>query len=139
MSVDATTIAIVSNGRITLTAGSLTYYSGIALEVLTREDPGFGTATYDRALALLICHFAAADQQGDLETKSESRGGDWSFSKDPGTTTYLIQYRGLLEQFGAAHDVPTEGIVRNDAVMLGLRLDTLELPTFTDNEEAGTL
>jgi hypothetical protein len=139
MSMDSATIAIVSGGRITLTSPTLTYYEGIAVEVLERDDPGFGSATYDRALALLICHFAAADLQGDLETKSESRGGDWSFSKDPGTTTYLIQYRGLLEQFASSYDVPTEGIVRGDATMNGPLLDLIDLPTFTDDEEAGTL
>ena len=131
MTVTAGTIAIVSGGRLTVTAETLEYYSGLALEVLARDDPGLTPATFDRALALLICHFLAADTQGDLETKSENRGGDWSFSKDPGTTTYLVQYRALIAQFAAPDEIADGGVIRSDATMTGLRLTEIDLPTYS--------
>jgi len=136
MTVTTATISTVSRGRITIADEDLTYYHAIALEVLTLEDPGFGPAVYDRALALLICHYYAGDEQGDLETKSEDRGGDWKFSKDPGTTTYLIQYRTLLATYAAVADAPDAGVVRGDATIEGLALDQNDLPTFTDDEGA---
>ena len=136
MTVTAAMVSRVSGARLTLDAEGLAYYLPLALEVLEREDPGLGSATYDRAAALMVCHLAAADKQGDLEMKSENRGGDWSYAKDPGQTSYLVQYRALLEQFAAPADLADEGIVRADATITGLALDEVRLPTFTDLEGA---
>jgi len=137
MAVTIATITRVSGGRITLDADGLAYYAALALETLALEAPGLGGASYDRAQALLICHMAAADLQGDLEMKSENRGGDWSYSKDAGQTSYLVQYRALLEQFAAPADLADEGVVREDARITGLALDEVRPPVFTSLERSG--
>lgn len=139
MTVTIGTIQIVSRNRIDILQSELDYYSAFAVETLEKEDPGFGAATYDRALALLICHYYAGDSQGDLEMKSEDRGGDWKYSKDPGMTSYLVQYRALIEQFGKPSDVPVDGTVREDASMTGANLDLNTLPTFTETEDEWAL
>lgn len=135
MTVTIGTIQIVSRNRIDILQSELDYYSAFAVETLEKEDPGFGAATYDRALALLICHYYAGDSQGDLEMKSEDRGGDWKYSKEAGTTSYLMQYRMLIEQHGRFSDVPVDGTVREDARMIGANLDRTPLPTFTETED----
>lgn len=135
MTVTIATITRVSRGRITISADDLEYYSGFAVETLDVDNPGFPAATYDRALALLICHYYSADERDDLEMKSEDRGGDWKYSKEPGMTTYLIEYRDLLAQFGRPADVPVDGTVRGDATMTGANLDLNPLPYFTETED----
>lgn len=136
MTVTIAMISTVSGGRLTISSDDLVYYSGFAVETLTADDPGFPAATYDRALALLVCHYYAADSQGDLEMKSEDRGGDWKYSKDAGTTSYLMQYRALIEQHGRSSDVPVDGTIREDASMTGANLDLNTLPIFTETEDS---
>lgn len=143
MTATAATVLTVSGGRITISSDDLAYYDALALAVLARDGgAGLPAVVASRAEALLVCHFYAADIQGDLETKSETRGGDWSFSKQAGDTTYLVQYRSLLSQFGivvgavGAADVPDEGAVRCDATMPGLHLTGNVLPIFTGDEGA---
>jgi hypothetical protein len=131
------TITRVSGGRITLDADGLSYYAALAIEALALDAPDLGGASYDRAEALLICHMAAADLAGDLEMKSENRGGDWSYSKDAGQTSYLVQYRALLAQFAVAA-IADEGVIREDARMTGLALDEVLPPIFTSLERSGS-
>lgn len=135
MTVTIATITTVSRGRITISSDDLGYYSGFAVETLFVENPGFPAATYDRALALLICHYYSADERDDLEMKSEDRGGDWKYTKEPGTTSYLMQYQALIAQFGRLSDVPVDGTVREDASMMGANLDLNSLPIFTETED----
>ncbi len=143
MTVTAATITTVSGGRIAITDDDLAYYSALAVAVLAQDGAAsLPTVVYDRAHALMICHFYAGDQQGDLEMKSEDRGGDWKYTKAAGDTTYLVQYRALLARFGidagalAPADVPDDGAVRCDAVMEELQLDGNTIPTYTDEEAA---
>ena len=143
MTLTAATVLTVSGGRIAISAADLAYYAALATAVVAQDGAtGLASAVYDRALALLVCHYHAADSQGDLETTSEKRGGDWSFSKQAGDTTYLVQYRALLARFGLdaagipPADVPDEGAVRCDAAMPELALTGNALPTYSDDEGA---
>lgn len=146
MTLTAATVLTVSGGRIAIADDDLAYYDAIAVAVLARDGgAALPAVVASRAEALLVCHFHAADTQGDLETKSETRGGDWSFSKQAGDTTYLVQYRALLAQFGivvgavGAADVPDEGSVRCDAEMPGLQLTGNALPAYSDDEGGALL
>ena len=132
-------ISTVSGGRLTISSDDLTYYLAPAIEDLLVDNPGLGPANYDRALALLVCHYYAADSQGDLEMKSEDRGGDWKYSKDAGMTSYLVQYQALIARHGKPSDVPVDGTVREDASMTGANLDLNTLPTFTETEDEWAL
>lgn len=143
MTLTAATVLTVSGGRIAIADDDLAYYDALALAVLARDGgAALPAVVAARAEALLVCHFHAADNQGDLETTSEKRGGDWSFSKQAGDTTYLVQYRALLARFGLdaagipPADVPDEGAVRCDAEMPELALTGNALPTYTDDEGA---
>jgi hypothetical protein len=136
MTVTSSTIAIVSGGRIpSMTSDQFNYYSPIALAMLDKDNPGLPAVIYDRCHALLVCHLYTADVKGRLEYKSENVAGDWSYTRDPGLTTYLMQYRQIVEDYQAFAVLPAEGVDRCDAAMDDLALDGVTQPDYSEMED----
>ncbi|MCK9521029.1 MAG: hypothetical protein M0R74_18695, partial [Dehalococcoidia bacterium] len=65
--------------------------------------------------------------------------GDYSETRDPGVTTWLLQYREIIEQ--ASRGAPTvtdAGVIRSDAVMEDLQLDTADVLFYPDDVDPDT-
>lgn len=87
-------------------------YKAWAQEELDRDDPGLSTATYDQAHANLICDIFVSSK-GGRNFKSESIGGDYSYTKNGGDkSSYRLRYEEIIAQF--AGEQPTVGQERED-------------------------
>jgi len=106
-----------------------------AKTILDEDNPGLPADLYDRCHALLICHlYEMRDPQAGLKSFTS---GDFQGSKDAGVTTYLLQYRGIIQRYqnkSAATDIPTSGIGRCDVDLGVMALDMDDPITFEELE-----
>ena len=120
MTVSSATIALMSPFAVSDAAGSkflnaeYTYAAAAAKVRLDRENPGLASAEYDQAHALLICHMHEV-RLGSTGLKSESIG-DYSYSREAGKTTYLLEYEQLIAAASALGG-SNEGSVHVDSEM----------------------
>ena len=88
------------------------YYSAQAEEELKQDDPGLPTIKYNEAWANLICDIFVSSK-GGRNFKSESIGGDYSYTKDGGgKSSYRLRYEEILAQWNKGQ--PTAGQERED-------------------------
>jgi hypothetical protein len=126
MTITSATIALMSPFAVSDAAGSkfttaeYNYLAAAAKKRLDRESPGLDATEYDHAHALLICHMHEV-RLGSTGLKSESIG-DYSYTRDAGTTTYLLDYLQIVEG-AAAHAGSNEDSEHVDAEMDGFKLD----------------
>ena len=102
-------------------------YAPIAKELLDlHADEGLSPATYDYCHTLLICHLKKVDE-GKLELKSENVGGsDHAYEKKVGETTYLLEFRQVIETVRAmsGHSAKANSATeRSDAWMKVMAID----------------
>ena len=87
-------------------------YSTWAKEELDRDNPGLPASKYDEAHANLICDIFVSSK-GGRHFKSESIGGDYSYTKDGSDkSSYRLRYEEILKQWGS--EQPTAGQERED-------------------------
>jgi len=87
-------------------------YSIWSKEELDRDNPGLPTSKYDEAHANLICDIFVSSK-GGRNFKSESIGGDYSYTKDGGgKSSYRLRYEEILAQWNKGQ--PTAGQERED-------------------------
>jgi hypothetical protein len=140
MTVTAAMIAEISpfevDDETEFTKAVFTRLSAVAKAILDKEDPGLDSTLYDHAHALLICHLYESVALGRGAMKSESIG-DYSYSKESGATSYLIEYRSvLLLQSGPSSSSDTvEEQERTDHAMAPMQLDQSATPKYTSGEE----
>lgn len=108
-------------------------FAALAKLKLDRENPGLSTAEYDHAQALLIAHYVAA-KQGNLE-RSQERLDNYSYSKEAGKTSFLVQYEALISEAREVLAVPSSLVAHADADQGALQLDQAELPRFFDPDD----
>lgn len=111
------------------TTAEFNYHFDKALARLDREAPsGMASDEYDQAHALLICHMHAV-KLGSAGFKSESIG-EYSYSQDPGMTSYLQEYLALIggNASPSTDDLDSE---RTDAEMSEMDLDQSNVPDYS--------
>lgn len=135
------TVALIQAADRSLTeaeaTAALTAYEDVAAALLDADDPGLTETLYDWCHALLICHLRSS---GDPASGLKGyKSGDYSETRDPGVTTWLLQYREIIEQ--ASRGAPTvtdAGVIRSDAVMEDLQLDTADVLFYPDDVDPDT-
>lgn len=108
-------------------------YAALAKKKLDRDNPGLSTEEYDHAHALLIAHYVAA-RTGTLERTSE-RLDNYSYNKEAGTSSFLLQYKALIEETGAEIAEPTQLIAHSDTFLGDMKLDQAALPLLFDRDD----
>lgn len=109
-------------------SAALTTYSAIALARLDNDDPGLSPALYDWCQALMICHLRAT---GDPATGLKGySSGDYSETRDPGQTTWLIQYRQIIDDYQGGGPPEADDVTRADASMDDLKFDQADIPSY---------
>lgn len=145
MTVSADTIALVSPYTVgasgDFTADNLTSYAAIAVLRLESMYPGLAASMnatlYDYCEALMVCHLYKASL-GNVEKKSESYGGDASWTKDAGDTSYLVTLRETVAEWQkgqAASETVDEGVERADHDMPDLKMSQADVPDYYDSDE----
>lgn len=145
MTVSSSTIALVSPYTVgasgDFTSDDLTAYAAIAALRLEGMYPGLSTSMnatlYDYCHALMICHIFKASQ-GNVEKKSESYGGDASWTKEAGDTAFLVTLRETVNEWKAgraASETVNEGVERADHDMPDLKMSQADLPEYYDADE----
>jgi len=107
--------------------------SAVAKSILDAEDPGLETALYDHAHALLICHLYESGKLGRGAYTSE-RIGDYSYAKEAGASSYLLEYRAIIAS-GAQTSPALEEQVRADSDMHEMHLDQGDVPRYRSEKE----
>jgi len=113
------------------------YYSTQAEEELKRDDPGLPTIKYNEAWANLICDIFVSSK-GKRNMKSESIGGDYSYTKDGGgnggKSSYRLRYEEILNQWSGKQ--PTAGQEREDVDYMPnqFKLDQQPVQKFEDQD-----
>lgn len=139
MTVSASDIPLISPYTVSDSAGSkfttaeFTRHFAKAQARLDREAPsGMASDEYDQAHALLICHMHAV-KLGSAGLKSESIG-EYSYSQDPGMTSYLQEYLALMSGNASpsTDDLDNE---RADATMSEMDLDQSQVPDYSGRTE----
>jgi len=148
MTIDATYIATISPFTVsatgTITAAQFTVLSGIAAARLESTYPGLTAAMaatlYDYCHGLMTCHLIEA-RRGTLELRSEAYMED-STSKDPGTSTYLLELQKTVETWqrgrATASNFRSQGVKRIDADLGDLKMDQADVPDFIDDDDIDT-
>ncbi len=138
MTVTATMIAEISPFAVddekAFTKTVFARLSAVAKAILDKEDPGLETALYDHAHALLICHLYESQKMGRGALKSEGIG-DYSYSKDAGVTSYLLEYRSVIALGNQSATAALEEQERTDHEMGEMQLDQSAIPKYTEDEE----
>ena len=146
MTVSGTLIAQVSPFTVADSGGDftnadLTAYTAIAALRLESLYPGLSTSMnatlYDYCHALMICHIFKASQ-GNVEKKSESYGGDASWTKDVGDTAFLVTLRETVAEWKAgqaASETIDEGVERADHDVPDLKMSQADLPEPYNTDE----
>ena len=116
MTVTSAMVALVSSFTVgesgNFTETDFMQYKTWAEEELDRDDPGLPTSKYDEAHANLICDIFVSSK-GGRNFKSESIGGDYSYTKDGSDkSSYRLRYEEILKQWGT--EQPTVGQERED-------------------------
>lgn len=106
-------------------------YKALAEAKLARDNPGLIEAEYDHAVILLTAHYYAA-KQGNLDKKTEKIGDYW-YDHEAGTSSFLLQYKQLIDEVGTAA-WPTTGILHADSSMENLKLDQEDISTIYDED-----
>lgn len=107
---------------------ALSTYSAIAQARLDNDNPGLSTTLYDWCHALMICHLlASANPATGLKGYSN---GDYSESRNPGQTVWMLQYNQVLDDFQADEAEGVEEVERADANMPEMHLDQSDIPTY---------
>jgi hypothetical protein len=93
----------------TISDTDFTNLSGIAVARLGAMYPGIDTSMpvtlYEYVQALMICHLQKASQ-GNTEKSSETFG-DTAWSKNPGTTAYLLELTQTVQDWETGEIIPT--------------------------------
>jgi len=116
------------------TKATFTRLSAVARAMLDAEDPGLVAALYDHAHALLICHLYDAGKEGKGAIKSESIGF-YTYSKDAGATSYLLEYQSLIALGTGSANGKLEEQERTDHEMRDMQLDQGLIPRYSEDEE----
>ncbi|MDY6966897.1 MAG: hypothetical protein SVM80_13195 [Halobacteriota archaeon] len=116
----------------TITAAELTSFELEATAELDRDDPGLDTYTYNRALALYICHMIES-AKGKRDITSEKMG-DYSYSKGK-KTGYLLEYEELIGKWSRHLRAPSAKVERyeiaDDGRPESFKLDGSDVPSFS--------
>jgi len=139
MTVTSAMIAQVSEYTVAETGSGFTpaifdYLSPVAKSMLDMENPGLPDIVYDHCHALLIAHLYAVKkgQTGYIQTSADG----YSVRRKEGETSYLIEYRKILQTYSGSHSSSSddsdlqESVIRADAVMKDFQLDQAEMPIF---------
>lgn len=111
-------------------------YAVLAKKKLDRDNPGLSTEEYDHAQALLIAHYIAA-RNGTLE-RTQERLDNYSYSKEAGTSSFLVQYETLLKEAREnLGDKSSLLIAHADTNLGSMALDTAPLPELYDSDDVG--
>jgi hypothetical protein len=115
----------------TITDAQFVRFLALADAQVTLDDPGFNQAQANEAIALYICHMIAR-KKGQTGKTSLSIG-KYAYSKQlaTGLTSWLDEYRGLIDRVAAMvtsttqgiQSLSTDGVTRDDANMNSLSLD----------------
>lgn len=119
-----------ANRMLTSTQASTAYtdYNAIAKAILDHDDPGLSVALYDWCHAKMICHLY---ETGDPTTSLKSfTTGDFSGSRDVGTTVFLTDYQQIIGSFQSDTTYTETAVRRSDAVMPEMQFDQAEVPTY---------
>ena len=116
----------------TITAADLASFELEATEEVDKDDPGLDTYTYNRALALYICHMIESAKGKRAFTNEKI--SDYSYSK--GTkTSYLIEYEELMDKWSRHLRVSTTKVERyeiaDDGRPESFKLDGSDIPSFS--------
>jgi hypothetical protein len=112
------------------TKATFTRLSAVAQAMLDSDNPGLSGDLYDHAHALLICHLFTSCKEDRGMLKSESIGG-YSYSKDAGTSSYMLQYQAMISSRSASQIL--EGQERADSEMSDMHLDQAEVPDYGED------
>lgn len=111
---------------------AITAYQSVTQAILDNDTPGLSSTLYDWCHALLICHFRSSSIP-EVGLKGHS-SGDYSEQREPGVTTWLIQYQQIIQRFNitaaSVAGSATERAVRSDEVMDDFKLDQSDMPSF---------
>ncbi len=132
-------LVMAANGSLTpeQANAAVIAYGSVAEALLDNDDPGFPFAVYNWCHALLVCHLQASSDP--VTSLKGYKSGDYSETRDPGVTTWLLQYRGLIEQFSTgAPGVQDAGVIRSDAAMIDLQLDAADVLFYPDDVDPDT-
>lgn len=105
-----------------------------AQEILNKDDPGLPTRLYDRCHALMVCHlYETRDPEAALKSFNS---GDFQGTKEAGITTYLLQYRDIIQRYQydttQANITASEGVGRCDVNMGPMSLDNSDAYAFPE-------
>ncbi len=140
MTITAQNIPLVSKYTVSdsgdFTTSLFTSLSADAKTILDEDAPdNLPSDLYDRCHALMICHlYEMRDPQAGLKSFTS---GDFQGSKEAGVTTYLLQYREIIQRYqnkSTTDDIPTSGIGRCDVDMGVMALDNADPITFEELE-----
>lgn len=111
---------------------ALTTYQVVAKALLDNDSPGMSSTLYDWCHALLICHLLHSSNP-EVGLKGHT-SGDYSEQREPGVTTWLIQYQQIISTFRrtavSSSSSTLEKALRADSVMGDFKLDQGDLPEF---------
>lgn len=117
-----------------ITTTTFLKYAALVKIKLDRDNPGLSTEEYDHAQALLIAHEIAA-KEGGLE-KTQARLDNYSYSKESGVTSFLVQYKTLIEEAREyLGEKPTQLIAHADTALGSLKMDQAPLPQLFDPDD----
>lgn len=139
MTITAASIPLVSKYTVSdsgdFTNALFTSLSADAKTILDEDDPGLPSALYDRCHALMVCHlYEMRDPQAGLKSFTS---GDFQGSKEAGVTTYLLQYRDIIDRYQystVTGAIPSDGIERCDVDMGVMALDNEDPISFGEFE-----
>ena len=112
-------------------------YAAMVKKKLDRDNPGLATEEYDHAQALLIAHTIVA-KDGGLERKLERNDG-FSIEKEPGKTSFLVQYELLIAEACTEMQKGTRLIAHTDTESKALDLDQTRSPELFDENSSDEL
>jgi hypothetical protein len=136
---DISTFTISATG--TITDATFLRFLTKADEQVALDNPGFSQAQANEACALLICHqIARRLGKSGKTTETLGRGSyvmatKWQNSEF--LTTWMDEYNALVARVGGGvGQLDSNGITRDDTVMVGLALD--QSPAYDLDNESRT-